>query len=414
MAHVGVVGGGLAGAMAALVLRSRGLRCTVIDAGRRGPGGRLGGGQHPDSGAQFLHATDRRSQWGAVLAMLEREGIVAPWNGRFGLCGSKGGFLPRAVLGALTTSLPEQAEGDFCNFLTASEHPLYVGTPANQGICAAICTKSGAEVVSAATVHALKPLPDQRGWTVQIAAASGAAGGADRIDFDAVVLASHDASLAASAISEVVERVGGGDADVDDDVARRLGELRTRLVAQRQTHTAPLFSWSAYFPQGFSEHVPFDAASVLTSASIHFVSRHASKPGRPAVEDAGELWTAVSTPTLARSILHRHADGGRGSGAQAEHEAAALMSVEAGRLFAPFFGGEADAVPPPASASAKRWSAALPSQTLDLLEDCVSFEPWRLAVAGDFIRAHTTPAESAAMSGLEAGERVASWFGQAP
>ena len=43
-------------------------------------------------------------------------------------------------------------------------------------------------------------------------------------------------------------------------------------------------------------------------------------------------------------------------------------------------------------------------------EDCVSLEPWRLAVAGDFLRERASPAEAAALSGMEAAERVAAWF----
>ena len=69
----------------------------------------------------------------------------------------------------------------------------------------------------------------------------------------------------------------------------------------------------------------------------------------------------------------------------------------------------------PLDASAVRWASALTSKTLGLKEDSVALAPWRLAICGDFIReqdAHETPFEAAALSGLEAGERVASFFAQ--
>jgi predicted NAD/FAD-dependent oxidoreductase len=37
----------------------------------------------------------------------------------------------------------------------------------------------------------------------------------------------------------------------------------------------------------------------------------------------------------------------------------------------------------------------------------VVLEPYRLAICGDFVRAAACPVEAAALSGLEAGDRVA-------
>ena len=52
--------------------------------------------------------------------------------------------------------------------------------------------------------------------------------------------------------------------------------------------------------------------------------------------------------------------------------------------------------------------------TLGLQEACVSLEPWRMAIAGDFLsEAHAgSPAEAAALSGMDAAERVAAWFAE--
>ena len=53
MARVAVIGGGIAGSLAALALRGRGATPVIYDMGRRA-GGRLGGAQF-----QFMRATVR-------------------------------------------------------------------------------------------------------------------------------------------------------------------------------------------------------------------------------------------------------------------------------------------------------------------------------------------------------------------
>jgi len=72
-----------------------------------------------------------------------------------------------------------------------------------------------------------------------------------------------------------------------------------------------------------------------------------------------------------------------------------------------------NAIPSPEEVSAVCWRSAFPSRTLGLKEDSIILHPWRLAIGGDFIRAldtHSSPFEAAAMSGLEAGERIAALF----
>ena len=65
--RVAVVGGGIAGTLASLVLRNRGLMPVIIDRGQD-VGGRLRGvsrskiGGSLDAGAQFLRASDARLQ----------------------------------------------------------------------------------------------------------------------------------------------------------------------------------------------------------------------------------------------------------------------------------------------------------------------------------------------------------------
>ena len=140
-------------------------------------------------------------------------------------------------------------------------------------------------------------------------------------------------------------------------------------------------------------------------------------------EDA--IWTAVSTSAFAADVLKR-----LGSTRKASEEATQIMSDEVSALLASAASADAigndvgtsnvgenkkSPIHQPLDASAVRWASALTSKTLGLKEDSVALAPWRLAICGDFIReqdAHETPFEAAALSGLEAGERVASFFAQ--
>ena len=90
--------------------------------------------------------------------------------------------------------------------------------------------------------------------------------------------------------------------------------------------------------------------------------------------------------------------------------AAEVMTREFSHLVAQHFGGSPESVPRPNAVAAKRWGAGFTAGSLGLAEDTIGLEPWRLAIAGDFLRSHHCPAEAAAQSGLAAGERVASWF----
>lgn len=401
--RVAVVGGGLAGSLCALVLRSRGATPTIFDAGRRRIGGRLAGGFAPDSGAQFLRVTEG-SPLTPVVHMLADEGLIAPWQGRFGILGGRGGFLPLSTVSTAGLKGVGVGEaGDFCGFLSGASTPMYVGKPDNGGVCEGICRAAGIDVRRGGRVSGVR-FTDS-GWTLE---------GVESDDaYDALVVATHDAALAAG----VVRMLAVDELAAESDAAERLTGLAQLLQQQREEHTRPLFTLSATFaPDALGAALPFDAVSAPNSPFIQLIVREASKPGRerevcaPGADGiAGELFSAVSTPSFAADAVARTKAAGM---SDADEAAAAAEALSAGmrQLLSPLFGGDARDVPAPLHATAKRWGAALPSQTLGLSEDCLSFEPWRLAIAGDFIASHASPLESAALSGLEAGERVAQFF----
>lgn len=341
--------------------------------------------------------------------------------GRFGLLGSRGGgFLPSAVVGPLTAGSMAKAgdagedgaapslhtdAGDFCGFVTHQESPAYVAVPDNASLCSEICRLASIEQLPNTTVVKADTMV-QGGW--QLAVEGGRKASPNELQFDALVLASHDPRLAAATVRGLVdaEALAAEDADAAEDVdgarlRERLANLARDLSGVRDS-AQPLFTWSGRVDRNAP---PFDAASVPGSQIVQFLSREASKPGRAAPGEGGEIWTAVSTSAMAKEVLAQH-----GSTRAASDAATALISDEVAQLL----GDGAEKTSVPTDASAVRWGAAFSAGTLGLREDSVYLHPWRLAIAGDFVRDrahHPTPLEAAALSGLEAGERIAALMG---
>ena len=138
--------------------------------------------------------------------------------------------------------------------------------------------------------------------------------------------------------------------------------------------------------------IPFDAATTPTSSVLQFLAREASKPGRAST---GNAWTVVSTSAFA--------DARPGNDAVAS--LGLLLADETLRLLGPHGARMATA------GAAKMWRAAFSAETLEGwsrgAQHAVVLEPYRLAICGDFVRAAACPVEAAALSGMEAGDRVA-------
>ena len=469
--RIAVIGGGITGTLASLVLKNRNCSPVLIDRGHGGVGGRLRSNrsklahyrQSPtrnepgdenkcavDAGAQFFRATDPRLA--TVFGMLETAGMLSVWEGRFGLLGSQGGgFLPSSIVGGAglrgmgrvgpdgdEDSQEQKAQmqkhtdaGDFCGF--AQHHrpdttPTYVASGSNTNLCPAICAQAGIDIVSDALVVKASTVPGG-GWKLEVEGnGDDDVGALNNTIFDALVLATHDASLAASTVkfianAEAEAGISEADAAAGGSIQDRLNHLGDDLQSLRDDGRLPLFTWSGRFDNDFSERIPFDGASVPGSHTVQFLARESSKPGRAKQEQdttqEDAIWTAVSTSAFAADVLKR-----LGSTREASEEASQIMSEEVSALLASaasaneIGAGKSRSQSPvhqPRDASAVRWASALTSKTLGLKEDSVTLAPWRLAICGDFIReqdAHETPFEAAALSGLEAGERVASFFAQ--
>ena len=390
-----------------------------------------------NGGAQFLRAADPRLA--TVVGMLEQKGLLEEWKGRFGMLGSSGGgFLPAEIVtkntgfnkprGAEQQEESEKAAdfmaasdgGDFCRFVDGSTVPTYVGVPSMTNFCPEICRLSGIEQFNDSTLIGATPVKEG-GWTLNVESDSNPGFEFDpHLKFDALVLATHDPSIASGVIRSIVkaELAAGGFTSAEDAannndenaslVIGRLGEMADSLQRVRDNEKMPVFALSLTYPKGFSQEIPFDAVSVPGSQLVQFLARDASKPS--AAEnfnsEEGETWTAITTSRLASSIL---SEPGLSDKEKSELVATGV-STEIGQLLSSYHGGS---TPEPLEVSVKRWGAAFCSQGLQLKEDSIFLAPWRLTVCGDFIRDKsecTTPLEAAALSGLEAGERTASFW----
>ena len=63
----------------------------------------------------------------------------------------------------------------------------------------------------------------------------------------------------------------------------------------------------------------------------------------------------------------------------------------------------------PVFVRAHRWGSGLATAPLGLNEQALSFEPWALVVAGDYLGYDDGTVEGAMLSGLEAANRVSQW-----
>mmetsp|Transcript_23523 Transcript_23523/g.65436 ORF Transcript_23523/g.65436 Transcript_23523/m.65436 type:complete len:463 (+) Transcript_23523:70-1458(+) len=439
--RVAVIGGGIAGTLCSLVLKTRGLAPTLIDQGKHGMGGRLRGG------AQFFRALDPRLV--GLLQKLEEEGLVAPWKGRFGLLGSaKGGFLPAEVVSRNTAALrkkeqqqqssdgnnttspppmpPPSDGGDFCRFVDAysEQHATYTGVPNLTELCPNICRRGGVETISNATYVGATPV-SEGGWTIQVKTTTEGAeteGGetvTEEAHFDALVLATHKGDLASQAVQAIVNNELAAARDINDENKQEKTEQST-LVTNRLTEIAqnlqrvsslPVYSVKMRFPTELSHAVPMDAVSIPGSPIVQFLARQSSQAG--IVEDEG-YWTAITTAQYASSVLDQYNRDDKNDMASANQQVCQEVSDEVTRLFSQY---RADTNDPndqlqPQHVTAKRWGAAFCQQGLQLQEVSILLGPWRLGICGDFIRDlsssdYAMPLELAALSGLECGERLA-------
>jgi renalase len=321
MAHVAIVGAGLTGLMAARALQCDGLAVTLFDKGR-GPGGRAATRRSPP--IQFDHGaqffTIREPRLVDAVAQWQREGVVAPWPAR----------LVELRRGAITER--------------PSSHLRYVGTPSMSALSRHLA--HGLELRSATRVQRLD------GCDLQLDDGSPVRG------FDAVVITAPPAQALALVESSSV----------------LAGPLQAIQVD-------PCWALMVAFAQPLD--LPFDAAFVR-EGPLAWISREASKPGRPPLE----ALTVHAGPEWSRAQLED--DASAASAAMLE-----LLVDALGR-----------SLPTPTHCQAHRWRFSQPIPLgVPVLVDPVR----RWIVAGDALLGGKV--EGALLSGLHAAEAVVQLLG---
>ncbi len=244
-ARVAVVGAGLAGLACARTLRDHGVDVALFDRGRT-PGGRLAtrrAGEHAfDHGAQYFTARDDR--FARLVRSWARDGVAAPWPGR---------FVARDPAGALVPLSPEAR---------------WVGTPSMSALACHLAR--GLTVHSGVVVSALERADG--GWRLRC-------DDAEEVGPFDVVLVAAQAPRAAALLAPVAG-------------------LAARAAAAT---LAPCLAVMVAY--GAVVDTDFDGATIAASP-LGWVARDSSKPGRP----PGERWVLHATPAWSATHLEAAPD----------------------------------------------------------------------------------------------------------
>ncbi|MEO1236247.1 MAG: FAD-dependent oxidoreductase [Planctomycetota bacterium] len=338
-ASILVVGAGLAGLAAARKLAASGRRVTVLDKGRR-PGGRMStrvsrAGPAFDHGAQYL--TARSVTFQRQVAEWIDAGVAVRWDGR--------------LVDLTEDEVPADTERDI---------ERYVGTPAMASIIEAMAQPHDHLDGPHFGVRVDRLTPDDAGWTAHDDQ------GRTYGPFDKVVVA-----VPAPQARELLAEPAPGLADTLGDTA--VLATWTLMLAFEKT----LELWQP-FAGGFVE----DQRNELS-----WVGRNSAKPGRPAVETAGDCWVAHARSDWSEQHL--------------EDDPAAVTAA----LVAAFGRALGRTLPTPTYAAVHRWRYA---NVVEPLGDRWLYDPdLALGVCGDACTAGShASVERAWLSGLALAEHM--------
>ena len=227
-----------------------GFEVTVVDKGRRQPGGRCsarrGEGWSFDHGAQLLRTED--PQLGRHLRAWCERGLLAPWDARF--ASLEGGEPVTRDLGEALVGVPDM--NALARHLAADVH-VRLGTRAS------------------ALLHG------PEGWVVDLD--------------EGESLGPYDRLVLAVPAAQAAPLLGA------HPFAARAGEVRV------QASLTAMLAFAAPVP------LPFDAASAPGDVALGWMARESSKPGRPDVRTSGfAAWTLQASPAYSAARIELDKD----------------------------------------------------------------------------------------------------------
>jgi len=397
----------MSGSMCAALLRLQGVQVTVFDKGTRA-GGRAGcsGDMMWQHGAQFMNVTDRKL--GVIASSRFLAGLLTPFQGSHAILGcTERKVLPRETL--IATGMFQGRQGkepteeerrerltskmNFCGYLEGdAEGTLFSGVG---GFCHSLLERSKVELHTGSTVQSVAFRQRDGKWVVRSDGQEGS--------FDCLVLANNDPSLAAQTLAALEQDAPGTELS-SPEVSSVISDFRSRLAAMEKTSRYSLLL-SAASPAAQILKVPFTSASVHGSDALSFISRSATP-------DGVEQWVAVSTAQFSAQLDAEtsEAAAARGSGARAYREeyAAEKLRSELEEALGEWYCGNV------ATVATKRWGNAFFKHPLAVSgpnarhNDAVTFQPWHLALCGDYL-GERQDLQGAALSGVMAADRILGW-----
>jgi len=393
--RVAVVGGGIAGLVAANELQSHGAHVTLFDQGIRAPGGRGcasrlrdGAVTHDHGAACVYQPAATQTEYARARELLQQwlnAGVMAHWNATAGvLDGSTRSF---------SSQPPPRRSSAASNFFidalsTAEPHSsVLVATPSALSLAQHLARERPGLTVTVNTRVTELHYSGGGGrgrhpcWHVTSVTASTSTKEA----FDAVVIAAAQTARPGSP----------GHIALSGEVPAAVRDAFTTMAAVPHL---PLFTSMARV----RSDVQFDFAAVDSDPNIWLLVRDSAKPGRQGQRDGRDAWVVVSSPQFAAEQMAAQASAqastrSRPSVEEQMASSRALWTHACRLLGVPALPAE-DVLEP-----AQRWSAALPSKPVGV--PCLSDPPSGFAACGDW--AAGAGVVQAMHSGLSAANSLA-------
>ncbi|KAJ1702738.1 hypothetical protein LUZ63_002517 [Rhynchospora breviuscula] len=360
MAKIAVVGSGISGAVCASILASKGISVTIFESGR-GPGGRMSNRrERMEDGTElcFDHGvpyfTTSHEEVVKMVKSWESRGLVAEWDVRFGAFDKR------------TNKLVEFEKDNTTK---------YVGVPAMNSICKALCQGDGVEAKFGVTVGKLNWIQDRTSWSLT------GLDGKELGQFDGVV--ASDKNLVSPRFSEV----HGIPPPLDVSPYRGFSVLSQGIPVQA------CFALMLAFSEPLSS-VQAKGISFQNSDILRYAICDSSKPSRSFIPPNGQSWVLHSTSEYAASVIEK-------SGLKKPSNE--ILSKVADELFQEFKATGLN-IPKPLFMKAHRWGSAFPALAISPEEKCLWDNDTKLAICGDFCVSPNV--EGAILSGIAAASKL--------
>lgn len=307
-----------------------------------------------DHGAPYF--TVSQGEVMGVVGSWESRGLVAEWKERFGSF--------------------DKTTGEFACIAKEEEMTKkYVGIPAMNSICKALCNESGVEARFGITVGRIDWLQDTSSWSLT------GLNGQDLGHFDGVV--ASDKNISSPRFAAVTGRPPPLDLSLHPELALKWQDIPVR----------PCFVLMLAFSEPLSS-IPLKGFSFKNSEVLSWAFCDSSKPGRSHVSTNSENWVLHSTADYAARIISRTGLQKLSSDTLAMVAEELLNEFQATRL----------KIPHPFYMKAHRWGSAFPAIDIGGEEKCLWDNNKNLVICGDFCA--NPSVEGAVLSGIRAASKV--------